>query len=55
MLPNDKRAAVEFAVEHLVKHAPAHPEAIALPAGAPYGEVLVDREKCTLCMSCAGA
>ena len=55
MLPNDKRAAVEFAVEHLQKQAPARPEAIALPAGAPYGEVRVDREKCTLCMSCAGA
>ncbi|MCP6275009.1 4Fe-4S binding protein, partial [Klebsiella pneumoniae] len=22
--------------------------------GAPYGAVLVDREACTLCMSCAG-
>ena len=55
MLPNDKRAAVEFAVEHLQKQSPARPEAIALPAGAPYGQVLVDRKKCTLCMSCAGA
>jgi ferredoxin len=55
MLPNDKRTAVEFALEHLLKHAPARPESIALPDGAPYGEVLVDRKKCTLCMSCAGA
>ena len=28
---------------------------IALPAGAPYGEVLVDKAKCTLCLACAGA
>jgi ferredoxin len=55
LLPNDKRTAVEFAVEHLMKHTPAQPDAIALPAGAPYGEVRVDREKCTLCMACAGA
>lgn len=27
---------------------------IPLPAGAPYGAVLVDTEACTLCLSCAG-
>jgi ferredoxin len=54
-LSNDKRTAVEFAVEHLAKNAPSPVAQIALPAGAPYGEVVVDQAKCTLCLSCAGA
>ena len=54
-LSNDKRMAVEFAVEHLAKHAPTKTEQIALEAGAPWGEVKVDKEKCTLCLACAGA
>jgi ferredoxin len=55
LLQNDKRTAIEFAVEHLVRHAPRKVEEIALPAGAPYGDVLVDRAKCTMCMACVGA
>ncbi|ESR22878.1 4Fe-4S binding protein [Lutibaculum baratangense] len=31
------------------------PERIELPAGAPYGRILVDTEGCTLCLSCVGA
>ncbi|ARE41855.1 Iron-sulfur cluster-binding protein [Rhodovulum sp. P5] len=27
---------------------------VALPAGAPYGAVVLDAEACTLCLSCAG-
>jgi ferredoxin len=52
---NDKRTAIEFAVEHLAKAAPAKPESIALPAGSPFGEIHVDREKCTMCMACVGS
>jgi ferredoxin len=55
LLGNDKRTAIEFAVEHLLKHAPSRPEQVALPAGAPFGEVRVDRAKCTMCMACVGA
>ncbi len=29
-------------------------DAVDLPAGAPYGAVIVDEEACTLCLSCAG-
>ena len=54
-LSGDKRTAVEFSVEHLARHAPAPVSEIALGAGAPYGEVLVDKAKCTLCLACAGA
>jgi ferredoxin len=54
-LANDKRATLEFALEHLARHAPTPREEIALGAGAPYGRVEVDRQTCTLCMACVGA
>ena len=54
-LGNDKRTTLEFAIEYLVKHAPAPKQEIALEAGAPYGAVKVDSAKCTLCMACTGA
>jgi ferredoxin len=52
---NDKRTSIEFAVEHLARLAPQPVSEIALPAGAPYGEVRVDADRCTMCMSCVGA
>lgn len=55
LLSDDKRSAIEFAVEHLVRHAPVKVDEIALPAGSPFGEVRVDTAKCTLCMACVGA
>jgi ferredoxin len=55
LLGNDKRTAIEFAVEHLVKFAPSQVDEIALPAGAPFGEVRVDKSRCTMCLSCVGA
>ena len=55
MLSNDKRTAIEFAVEHLAKHAPSKVDEIVLPAGSPFGEILVDRAKCTMCMACVGS
>ncbi len=55
LLSNDKRTAIEFAVEHLAKHAPREVDEIALPAGAPFGEVRVDHDKCTMCLACVGA
>jgi ferredoxin len=54
----DKRATLELALEHLMQQAPATalPEAIALPSeGAPLGTVVVDRDACTLCLSCVSA
>jgi ferredoxin len=27
-------------------------ETLALPAGAPYGAILIDTEACTMCLSC---
>jgi ferredoxin len=54
-LSNDKRTSIEFAVEHLVRHAPRPVDEIALPEGAPFGEVRVDVGRCTMCMACVGA
>jgi ferredoxin len=55
----EKRGTLELALDHLIEHAPAGratPEAIDLPAGAsPFGAVAVDRERCTLCLSCVSA
>lgn len=51
----DKRNALDFALEHLHRHAPLPQEQVALPAGAPFGAVVVDTAACTLCMSCVGA
>ncbi|SNS10393.1 4Fe-4S binding domain-containing protein [Noviherbaspirillum humi] len=51
----DKRNTLEFAIEHLLKHAPVKPEEIPLPAASPFGRVNVNRDACTLCMSCVGA
>jgi ferredoxin len=51
----EKRTTLDLALDHLVEQAPKRPDAIALPAGAPFGSVTVDKDKCTLCMSCVGA
>lgn len=51
----EKRTTLDLALDHLVEQAPQRPEAIALPAASPFGNVLVDTNKCTLCMSCVGA
>ena len=51
----EKRTTLEFALEHLARHAPAPQQEIALEPGAPWGRVDVNRDTCTLCMSCVGA
>ena len=48
----DKRTALKLALMHLADHAPQHPDEIVLPPDATFGEVQVDADKCTLCMSC---
>jgi ferredoxin len=54
-LGQEKRSSLEFAIEHLARLAPAPQEEIAMEAGAPWGQVRVDRSTCTLCMACVGA
>ena len=54
-LSAEKRTTLEFAIDHLAKLAPKPQEAISLAAGAPFGQVVVDTQTCTLCMACVGA
>jgi ferredoxin len=54
-LSNEKRATLDFVFEHFLAHAPARREQVALGPDAPYGAVVVDRQKCTLCLACVGA
>lgn len=51
----DKRTTLELAIDHLKTCAPLKVDEIALPAGALYGQVIVNQDACTLCMSCVGA
>jgi ferredoxin len=58
----DKRSTLELAIDHLAAHAPvitpaaAAVDEIALPAvGSPWGNVVVNTNTCTLCLSCVGA
>lgn len=54
-LSNDKRTTLDFVFDHLRAHAQPAPDVIVLKSGAPFGEVTVDKGKCTLCMACVGA
>jgi ferredoxin len=50
----DKRVSMDFALDHL-RHAPAAVDEVALPGGSLYGSVAINKDACTLCMSCVGA
>ncbi len=54
-LSGEKRPTLELALDHLVEQARQVPAAIALPAASPLGSLVVDKDKCTLCLSCVGA
>jgi ferredoxin len=54
-LSREKRTTLDFAVDHLATQAPTPKPEIALPAGAPFGAITVNKERCTLCKACVGA
>lgn len=52
----DKRATLELVLDHLVEHAPLRPEVIVLPSvGSPLGALAINKDTCTLCLSCVSA
>jgi len=53
----DKRATLELALDHLISHAPQPSQLpIALPAsGSPLGGLAINKDTCTLCLSCVNA
>jgi ferredoxin len=50
-----KRELMRLALRELHAAAPAPVDSIALPAGAPFGTVVVKVAGCTLCLSCVSA
>ena len=53
----EKRSTLEMLLDHLITQAPASlPSAIALPTkGSPFGSISVNKDACTLCLSCVSA
>lgn len=53
----DKRATLELALDHLISHAPKPGGGrIALPpSGSPLGGLAINKDTCTLCLSCVNA
>ncbi len=47
-----KRQTLALALAHLHRHAPRPVEMLDLAAGDPFGAIVVDAAKCTLCMAC---
>lgn len=47
-----KRDLLAQALDHLYRNTPGPSETVGLPQGAPFGEVRVDPDACTLCMAC---
>ena len=54
-LSNDKRGTLEFVIEHFMRHAKTLPAQVPLPPRSLFGAVIIDKQKCTMCMACAGA
>ncbi|MGB5623381.1 MAG: 4Fe-4S binding protein [Gammaproteobacteria bacterium] len=52
--PDEKRTILKFSIDHLHGQATTGKRSVALPAGAPFGGIKVDKKACTLCMSCVG-
>jgi ferredoxin len=53
-----KRATLELALDHLMVHAPHAPgvDCIVLPAaGSPMGTLAINKDACTMCLSCVNA
>lgn len=53
----EKRSTLDMALDHFITQAPtALPEFIELPAaGSPFGSLMVNKDACTLCLSCVSA
>lgn len=49
---DEKRTNIRAAVDHLYTGAAQQPASVKLPSGAPFGELAVNKQTCTLCMAC---
>lgn len=48
----EKRTLTGLALDHLASQGHAVADTVALPQGAPFGEIQVNPDLCTLCMAC---
>jgi len=48
----DKRTTLRNAINHLYSQSATRKRSTELPQGAPFGEIKVDKQACTLCMGC---
>jgi len=49
---DEKRTVIRLAVDYLFGVAEMKRPLVTLPTGAPFGEVLLDQARCTLCLAC---
>ena len=54
-LAAEKRNTLDYALDHLFRHAPQPAQEVALPKGSPFGAIAVNKQSCSLCMACVGA
>jgi ferredoxin len=51
----EKRTTLDLAIDHLVAQSRVQPELIPLPGGSPLGVLALDKDRCTMCLSCINA
>ncbi len=51
----NKRETARLALANLNAMSPVALDVLDLPDGAPYGQIFINKESCTLCLSCVGA
>ncbi|MDH5326429.1 MAG: 4Fe-4S binding protein [Gammaproteobacteria bacterium] len=49
---NSKREVLHRALDHLYQNATTPRPLVSLPIGSPFGEVWLDKNRCTFCMAC---
>ncbi len=54
-MPESKRSAIYQALDHLVAQLRPAVDRVDLPWPGPFGEAIIDADRCTLCMACVGA
>ncbi len=54
-LSTEKRTSLDFSFDFLLKDSENKKQELALPAGAPFGAITVNKETCTLCKACISA
>ena len=52
---SEKRTTLSLAIDHLAMHAPVPQRRVPLPAGSPFGAIVVNRDACTMCLACVGS